>query len=61
MSLDVLTSDELGALSYWPLGSLEATLPRDGTVNRTVLLKTPKGSYALRVCRKDKELKQLQH
>jgi homoserine kinase type II len=62
MSLAVLTTDELGALSYWPLGSLgRATLPRDGTVNRTVLLKTPKGSYALRVCRKDKQLEQVQH
>jgi Ser/Thr protein kinase RdoA (MazF antagonist) len=61
MSLSVLTSDELEALLYWSIGELEkAELPRDGSVNRTVLLETSTGSYALRTCRKTKQVKDLQ-
>jgi homoserine kinase type II len=61
MSLAVLTPDEIKALSHWSIGELkEAVLPRGGTVNRTVLLETSTGSYVLRVCRKNKQGKDLQ-
>lgn len=62
MSLSVLTPDELEALSCWSIGELrEAALPRDGSVNRTVLLETSTASYALRTCRKSKQVKDLQN
>lgn len=61
MSLAVLTPDELEALSHWSIGKpVKAELPRDGTVNRTVLLETSTGSYVLRRCKKDKQAKDLQ-
>jgi homoserine kinase type II len=61
MSLAVLTHGEREALSHWSIGSLErAALPKDGSVNRTVLLETSKGSYALRVCRETKTTREIE-
>ncbi|MGL4608332.1 MAG: phosphotransferase enzyme family protein [Trueperaceae bacterium] len=57
MSYTILTAEELSALSYWSIGTVQrAELPRDGTVNQTVLLETSRGSYALRTCQPTKQI-----
>jgi homoserine kinase type II len=61
MSLSILTPFELEALSHWNIGSiLNAELAKTGSVNRTILLETSKGSCALRACRKTKTARDVQ-
>jgi homoserine kinase type II len=55
MASAVLTENELEALSHWSVGSIaKAELAESGTINRTILLETITGLYALRVCRATK-------
>ena len=49
----LVSAADLAALSSWRLGPvLGAAIPATGTVNRTVLVQTASGAYALRACRR---------
>ena len=60
--MPVLSPEDHAALSSWRLGHiLSASIPATGTVNRTVLVQTSGGAYALRACRPDRARVEWEH
>jgi homoserine kinase type II len=57
-----LSREDRHALAHWGLGTvLYAATPAAGTVNRTALIQTSEGSFALRVSRREQERVEWEH